>query len=233
MRFTVDVGPQLVAYGSYLQGLEDSLLAPSTATNHGEPPPATRTHQSDAGVRYAPSEHWSVIFGGFEIDKAYFNLDAASLYTRLGQIRHRGIESSATYASGGITAVAGGVWLRPHVERVIAEPGATGTIPLGPTPLSLTLNLDLAPEAWKPLAAQLQLNRRSGGVATADDRVRLDPITTVAVGARYEGKLRTHPFSVRLDLLNATNAAGLKLTSVGQLVPEPGRRFTLVFAIDQ
>ena len=233
LRFTVDAGAQLVFYGSYLQGLEDSLLAPSTAINRGEPPQATRTHQSDAGLRYAPTRDWSVIVGAFEIDKAYFNLDSTALYTRLGQIRHRGVESSATYSSGGITAVAGGVWLRPHVERVIPEPGATGTVPLGPEPLTLTLNLDVAPEAWKPLAAQLALNRRSGGAASADDRLTLDTVTTLAVGARYEGKVRAHPFSVRLDLLNATNAAGIHLSSVGQLLPEPGRRFSLVFAMDQ
>ena len=125
------------------------------------------------------------------------------------------------------------MWLRPHVERVIPEPGATGTVPLGPEPLTLTLILDVAPEAWKPLAAQLALNRRSGGAASADDRLTLDTVTTLAVGARYEGKVRAHPFSVRLDLLNATNAAGIHLSSVGQLLPEPGRRFSLVFAMDQ
>lgn len=233
VRFTANASRQLTFYGSYLQGLEDSQLAPTTATNRGEPPPATRTHQSDVGLRYAPDARLALILGGFEIDKAYFNLDAQSLYTRLGEIRHRGVESSVTYAADGITVVAGGVWLRPHVERVLPEPGATGTVPIGPTPLTLTLNLDLAPAAWKPFAAQLQLNRWSGGEATADDSARLPQLTTVTAGARYENKFRGHPLSVRLDVLNLTNAEGIRLNNVGQLLPVLGRRYELVIAIDE
>ncbi len=38
----------------------------------------------------------------------------------------------------------GGVLLKPRVDRVIPEPGATGNIPLGPVPLTLTANVDYA-----------------------------------------------------------------------------------------
>jgi iron complex outermembrane recepter protein len=231
-RFTAVARPSLTIYGSFIQGLEDSLLAPTTATNRGQPPPATRTHQSDIGLRYAPDQTLSLILGAFEIDKAYFNLDAAGLYTQLGTIRHRGIESSATYSAAGLTLVAGGVWLRPHVERTLPEPGATGTVPLGPVPLSLTLNLDLAPPAWKPLAAQMQLTRQSGAAATADDRSTLAPLTVLAVGMRYESTISSHPWSIRLDVQNITNTERIRLTTVGQLMPQPARRITLVFAID-
>ena len=231
-RFTIAARPGLTIYGSFIQGLEDSLLAPTTAKNRGQPPPATRTHQSDLGVRYAPDSALSLIFGAFEIDKAYFNLDDARLYTQLGSIRHRGIESSATYSNSGVTLVAGGVWLRPHVERTLAEPGATGTIPLGPVPLTLMLNLDVAPPAWKPFAAQMQLTRLSGAVATADDSSLLAPLTVLSIGVRYESTFSNHPMSIRLDLQNVTNNEGIRLTTVGQLIPQLARRVTLVFAID-
>jgi iron complex outermembrane receptor protein len=231
-RFTVAAGPSVTIYGSFIQGLEDSLLAPTIAKNRGQPPPATRTHQSDVGLRYAPDQTLSLILGAFEIDKAYFNVGETDLYEQLGKIRHRGVESSATYSDAGITLVAGGVWLRPHVERTLQEPGATGTVPLGPVPLTLTLNLDLAPPAWKPFAAQVQLTRLSGAVATADDRAKLDPITVLALGVRYESTFGNHPMSIRLDVHNATNTEGIRLTTVGQLMPQPARRFSLVFAVD-
>lgn len=231
-RFTVNAGAALTFYGSFVQGLEDAQLAPTTAVNRGEPPPATRTHQSDAGLRYAPDETLSVILGGFEIDKAYFNLDAQSVYTELGSLRHRGLESSATWSRFGFTAVAGAVWLKPHVERVLAEPGATGTVPIGPTPLSLTLNLDLAPPAWRPFAGQVQLNRRSGGEATADNRFRLAPVTLLNAGLRYESKVAARSVSVRLDGMNLTNAHGLRLTTVDQLLPEQVRRWQFTVAVD-
>lgn len=231
-RFTANAGANLTFYGSYLQGLEDAQLAPTTATNRGQPPPATRTHQSDAGLRYAPVERVTLIVGGFQIDKAYFNLDEASLYTRLGALRHRGLESSATYARDGVTVVAGGVWLKPHVERDIPEPGATGSLPLGPTPLTLTFNLDLAPEQLKPFAMQASVNRRSGGAATADDRWYLEPVTTVGLGARYEAKWGSRAISLRADVQNLTNASGIHIAGVDQVFAEPSRRYALTFAVD-
>ena len=49
--FTVDAGKHATAYASYTRGLEDSVNAPASAVNRGEPPPATPTWQVDAGLR--------------------------------------------------------------------------------------------------------------------------------------------------------------------------------------
>ncbi len=233
VRFTVDAGHAVTLYGSFVQGLEDSALAPSSAINRGQPPPATRTRQLDGGLRYAPGDRLSLVLGAFEIQKVYFNLDAASAYTALGTVRHRGLESSLAYGNGGgLTVVAGGVWLKPHVERTVPEPGATGSVPVGPVPLTATLNLDYAPARWRPFAGSLQVGRLSSRVATFDDRYTLPSLTTVSAGVRYESRLRNHPLSVRFDAMNLTDAHGLHLTTVGQVVPELGRRFMLSIAID-
>ena len=231
-RVTLEPTKSLTFYGSLVQGLEDSALAPTIATNRGEPPPATRTRQVDAGLRYAPAEKVSVILGAFDIEKVYFNLDAANLYTALGTIRHRGLESSLNYADGGLTVVAGGVLLRQHVDRRLPEPGATGFASLGPVPLVLDLNLDYAPSRLHPWAGSIQWTRLSERVATADDRYWLPPLAMLSLGLRYESKLRRHPLTVRFDAANVTDARGLHLTQVGQVIPELGRRFALTIAID-
>ena len=222
----------VTVYGSYVQGLEDSALAPSTAVNRGEPPPATRSRQTDGGVRYAPNDKTSVIVGAFEIKKSYFNLDPLNVYGDLGTIRHRGLESSITYADRGVTLVAGGVLLKPHVDRVVPEPGATGLVPIGPVPLVLNVNLDCAAASWHPWAASLQWKRLSSRVATNDDQYWLAPLSTLAAGVRYESKLDGHPLSVRLDGTNLTNARGLHLSTVGLVMPELDRRFGITLAVD-
>jgi iron complex outermembrane recepter protein len=232
LRFTLNAGHSLTAYGSFTQGLEDSALAPSSAQNRGEPPPASRTHQVDGGLRWAPSEQLSVILGGFDIHKVYFNVDAANVYTALGTVNHRGLESSLTYSADGLTLLAGGVWLRPHVERTIAEPGATGDVPLGPVPLSLTANLDYAPTRWHPWAASLQWNWLSRRVQTADDRYYLPALATLTAGLRYESTVHGHAWSVRLDVKNLTDARGLHVSALEVVFPEPGRRFLLTVALD-
>lgn len=232
VRARLDASSAVTVYASYLQGLEDSALAPSTAVNHGELPPATRSRQTDGGVRYAPSPTTAFIFGGFEIKKSYFNLDTSNLYTQLGTVRHRGLESSLTYADHGITLVAGGVLLKPYVDRVLPEPGATGSVPVGPVPLVLNVNLDWAPPDWHPWATSLQWKRLSSRVATGDDRYWLPPLDTLAAGVRYESKVQSHPLTVRLDGFNLTNARGLHLSELGLVMPELDRRFLISCAVD-
>ena len=237
-RFTVEAGAKLLFYGSLVQGFEDSALAPSSAKNVGEPPPATRTHQVDGGLRYAPTEQLSLIAGVFDIHKVYFNVDDSNIYSALGNIRHRGLETSLTYADQGLTLIGGGVWLRPHVERTRAESAVAsgaappGSVPLGPVPVVLTLNLDYAPPRWRPWAASLQWMRLSARVATLDDHYWLPPLATLGAGVRYESKFGRHPWSLRLDILNLTDATGLHLSNVGLVTPELGRRFLVTFAMD-
>jgi iron complex outermembrane receptor protein len=222
----------LTLYGSFLQGLEDSALAPVSASNRNEPPPAMRTWQIDGGIRWEPAQSLQLILGAFEIHKPYFNTDAANLYTQLGQVQYRGLETSLSLTEGGLTVLIGGVYLKPRVERSIPEPGATGSVPLGPVPLTLTTSLDYAPSSWGPWAASLQFNRLSSRVATADDELHLSPLTTVGAGLRYRWKFLARPASVRLDGFNLGNAQGMHVSNLYQLQAEEGRRFSLTVTVD-
>lgn len=77
-----------------------------------------------------------IVAGVFKIQKAYFNLDGAGNYGQLGQIRHSGVETSATIsAKSGLTAVLGGVWLRPGVQLGPGVVDPNGGIALGVIPL--------------------------------------------------------------------------------------------------
>ncbi len=122
----------MILCGSFVQGLEDSALAPVSADNRNEPPPATRTRQVDGGLRWKPSEKLALIFGAFDIRKPYFNVDADNIYTQLGRLQYRGVETSLSYNNAGLTVLLGGVLLQPRVTRQITEPGATGDVPLDP-----------------------------------------------------------------------------------------------------
>jgi len=233
LRMTMDVGRAVILYGSFVQGLEDSALAPVSADNRNEPPPATRTRQVDGGLRWAPSEKFALILGAFDIHKPYFNVDADNVYTQLGRLQYRGLETSLSYREGGLTMLLGGVFLQPRVTRLIPEPGATGDVPLGPVPLTMTANLDYAPSRWGPWAASLQWNRLSSRVATTDDGIYLPALATLAAGLRYHWTLRSRPWTLRLDGFNLTDARGLHVSNLDAVLPEQGRRFMLTLATDQ
>lgn len=234
LRLTLEASRNLIFYGSFVQGLEDSALAPTSANNRNEPPPATRTRQVDGGIRWAPSARLQLILGAFDIHKPYFNVDADNVYTQLGRLQYRGLETSLSYHDdGGLTALLGGVLLQSRVDRVIPEPGATGNVPLGPVPLTVTANLDYGPPRWGPWAASLQWNRLASRVATTDNSIYLPVLATLDAGVRYHWTLRSRPWTARLDGFNLTDARGLHVSSLDTVLPEQGRRFMLTIATDQ
>ncbi|MFI4886336.1 MAG: TonB-dependent receptor domain-containing protein [Steroidobacterales bacterium] len=223
----------LTLYGSYTRGLEDSQIAPSYAVNRGEPPAAMPTWQADGGARLVLGPDLKLLLGAFKIHKTYFAVDTANLYTALGDISARGLESSATWTRpGGLTLIAGAVWLRPEVSRRVSEAGASGDVPIGPVPGTINVNVDYAPAAWRGWGTSLKWKWLSSRVATSDDRYRLRPLNTLNMGIRYTGSLLSRQWSVRLDVGNATNTRGLTLGTDYSVVPQLARNYTLTVAAD-
>jgi iron complex outermembrane recepter protein len=233
ISFTLKPASALTLYGSYTRGLEDSPIAPASAVNRGEPPPATPTWQIDAGVRAIVQPHLQLLLGAFEVQKSYFGVDTSGIYANVGEISSKGVESSATWTDAeGLTFVAGAVWLWPEVTRQAAQVAATGSVPIGPVPGTINLNLDYAPHAWRGWGTSVQWTWLSARVETSDDRYRLPPFGALNVGIRYLLKLSTHQFSARLDVGNVTNAAALTLSSLYLATPQLGRNYTLTLAAD-
>src|SRR5262249_14687539 len=85
---------RLTLYAGYTQGLEDSGVAPSSAQNRGAVLPASRTWQTDAGLRYMVTPQLKIITGVYELQKPYFNLDMSGIDRELGVQRARGFELS-------------------------------------------------------------------------------------------------------------------------------------------
>jgi iron complex outermembrane recepter protein len=224
-----------VIYGSYTRGLEDSPKAPAAAVNRGEPPPATPTWQVDGGARIVLPPRLQLLAGVFKIHKTYFSLDTADRYTHIGDISSEGVECSATFTGpAGLTVVAGAVWLRPQVQRQVSELGGNGSVPIGPVPRTINVNVDYAPPNWRGWGTSLQWTSLSARVETTDDRYRLPPLNTLNLGVRYQARLGGRPCSARLDIGNITNAAGLTFSSAYAylVVPQLPRNYTLTLAAD-
>ena len=232
-RFTVIPSSKLLVYGSYTRGLEDSALAPANAANRGESPPATATWQVDAGVRYTPGPGAQFLLGAFEVSKAYFNLDSTDIYTQLGQIRHRGLEASATINSEqGFVAVLGAVWLRADLQGREGGVSASGYTPLGTVPLVLNADLDYAPPSWKPWALSCGWSGTSARPATTSNSVQLPAYSQLSFTVRYEFSIFGHPGVARLDAQDVGDSDAMTIDPTGLLVSERGRGFGLTLTAD-
>src|SRR4030095_3207678 len=104
-------------YGSYTEGLEESPVAPNEAQNRNVAAPALETEQYDAGIRWDTVANLKLIAGVFNIDKPYFDLDAAGFFRELGRVEHRGIELSlAGNPRDELTLIVGTRWLDATVS---------------------------------------------------------------------------------------------------------------------
>lgn len=233
LSFAIQAYQGVTLYGSYVRGLEDSVIAPPVAINRGEPPPATQSRQVDGGVHWVRGDSLDLVLGGFDVRKPYFNIDPHTVYRQLGKIENRGIEVSATLKpTSGLKIVAGLVHNESRVDIIETGSGPTRRTPVGPVPSTIDLNADYAPPNWNGWGASMQWTRLSPRVETDNNHFLLPPLSTLNIGLRVARKCLAHPCSIRLDVANITDASGLTISPQYVLLPQLRRNYTLTAAID-
>ena len=218
------VTPQLAAYAGFTRGLEEAPVAPSNALNRNEAPPAIRTEQKDAGLRWKINKGLTAVAGVFDISKPYFNL-SNQRFVQIGDVRHRGVEFSlAGKVAPGLTMVLGNL--------LIEQKRSNGQRPIGATTrktiLSLNYRLPKNP-AW---SFDYYFESTSSRTANATGTLRIPPRAIVNLGMRYRTKISDRPVLVRALVGNITNTFGWNVDVTGGFTPNGTRRFTLSVSTD-
>ena len=230
----IHAGDQLVFFGSFTNGLEESGEAPNNASNRGEALPASRTSQVDAGIRYTITPDVNAVVTAFQIKKPYFNLNTAGLYADVGDLRHRGVEFSlAGKVAEGLTVIAGTVFLEARVSGDLVNRGLIGKIPVGRIPRVTRLNIEYGPKSWSGFSTDFQLENLSSRVGSLDNRVMIPARTTLSAGARYRFRLFDKSAMLRFQAQNLTDVFGWDINAmqISYEANEP-RRFSTSLAID-
>lgn len=196
-------------YGSYSRGLEEAGVAPLAASNRNEVLDAVLVSQRELGLRWTPDERLSVVAAGFDTEKPYAGIDPGTgAYRFLGQVRHRGVEVSATARpTARLTIVAGGVLINPRLSGPRVDDGSLGNAPVGVPTFRGLLSADWQVPWVTGLSvdgALAHVNARPVRSAT-DGRgrqLRADPATTVNLGLRYNFVVAKRNVAARLQILN-------------------------------
>ena len=231
---------ELVAYAGYTRGLEESGVAPPNAINRNSAPPALRTRQRDAGIRYEILPQLNLVAGLFDVRKPYFNLDGDRVYRQLGEVRHRGIELSlAGQPLEGLSVVAGAVFLDADVSGEAVNLGIIGRKPVSTVGRTIRGNFDYRLPFFDPLSVDLAVTSQAGQVASAREFVELGdrqlttgPRTIVDVGARYRTRAGRTPATVRAQITNLFNLYAWKVGSNSAFRFIDARRLMLSLAAD-
>lgn len=213
---SINILPGVSAYAGYVRGLEESAVAPDIATNRDEAPPAIRTSQKDAGLRYAITPKLSLVVGVFEVRKPYFNIDAVRRFRQLGQVSNRGIEMSlAGTLAPGLTIVAGNLLLDPKISGPEVVAGSIGKRPVGSFKRRSVGNIDWKPSGQEAWSFDLAFESFSSETGNSRNDFVLAPRETVGIGTRYRFKLRNTRMLLRGQVTNIFNAYGWRVNSSG------------------
>ncbi|MES2291162.1 MAG: TonB-dependent receptor [Pseudomonadota bacterium] len=227
------VTPKLAIYGGYTRGLEESPVAPNNAVNLNEAPPAIRTEQKDAGIRWNISKGVTAVLGVFDIEKPYFNLDTVNRFRQLGTVRHRGVEFSiAGQIAPGLNLVAGNVMLDAEISGEEVARGVIGKRPIGTFVRHTIVSMDYRLPWFDPLSFDATFEQTSDRIANAANTLVIPERAVVHLGARYRMKIDNHPVLIRATVGNVTNTFGWNVGGSGFFVPNGARRYSLTIAAD-
>lgn len=231
---TANLTSRLTAYGGFVQGLEEALVAPDIATNRSEAPPAIRTRQIDFGLRYAVTPKMSFVAGVFSVQKPYFNLDPALRYRQLGQVDNRGVEVSlAGPIAPGVSLVAGALFLDPKISGEAVDAGLIGDRPVGVVRTRGIANLDWRfAKGTSPWSVDFAVETLSSRVANARNSLFAPPRQNVNLGARYRFQVDRHPLLLRAQVINAFNDYGWQVSSSGGFTYSNGRTYMAQLVMD-
>jgi iron complex outermembrane receptor protein len=228
----VNLAKGLVAYAGYTKGLEDSGVAPEIAVNRSEAPPALLTNQRDFGIRYAFGP-MRLVVGAFDVRKPYFNLDPGLVFTRLGTVRHRGVEISlAGQPLKGLNVVAGAILMKPRVSGEAVDLGLIGNKPVGIAERTANVYFDYRLPWNEKLSVDLGIQYNGKSAGSPDNELTIPDNTIVNLGGRYRFELNKIPATLRLQVGNLFDQYAWIVFGSGGLKRQPPRRFDATLSFD-
>lgn len=230
---------RLAVYAGYTRGMEENGTAPDAAANRGQPLPSAITDQRELGFRYTLRPGFQIVGGVFELEKPYFSLNTANVFTDLGSLVNRGVEVSlAGEIATGLNLVAGAVWMDPQVKGPDVDSGRVGARAVAQTRQLVRADVNYR----LPFLAGVSLDAGVDYSGTLTASVRADPATgrqlevpartEIDLGARYRFELRGAPAVLRLQVENVFDVRGWNPTSSGGFENEGPRTVSLELAAD-
>jgi iron complex outermembrane receptor protein len=229
----VKASSAITLYAGISRGMEESDVAPMIAVNRNEAPPAIRTRQIDAGVRWAIGKSVNLVADLFQIEKPYYGLDGDRVFRRLGRIRHRGGEISlAGSPLPGLNIVAGAVALEARASGDEVAAGTIGRRPVGSTPLTAIASVDYRLPHWRAFSIDASVKRQASRVLSIDGSTRLPAHVQLDLGMRYRLRIAGKPAVLRVQAFNITNSFSWDIVGADAIQARNSRQISARLTID-
>lgn len=214
----VSLTERTALFGSWVTGLEETGVAPTSATNRDEVLPPVEAEQFELGLRHSLTQQLTFIGALFDVSKPTPGFRTDGSFGLVGQVRHRGVEGSLAGRIGEKTnVVLGAVAFQPKVTGELVDAGVVGPRAAGISSLVANASVDHQLAAGWSVDAQVSYS----GERWADtaNTFKTPSVTTLSLGARRRFELGGRPAQLRVMASNVTGAEGYWASADGLLWP--------------
>jgi iron complex outermembrane recepter protein len=220
----------MALFGSWVTGLEEAGVAPTSAINRDEVLPPVEAEQFELGVRYAIAPGLTCIGALFDVSKPTNGFRADGSFGLVGEVRHRGVEASiAGQLNAKTSVVLGAVAFEPKVTGPLVDAGVVGSRAAGISQVIVNANIErrLA-GTWSMDASLSYAGERWANTANT---FKTPAITLLNLGVRNRFELAGRPAEFRVLASNLTGAEGYGASPSGVLTPIAPRTVRAVLTL--
>lgn len=217
-------------FGSWLTGLEEAGVAPTSAINRDEVLPPVEAEQFELGVRHAITPSVTFIGALFDVSKPTNGFRADASFGMVGEVRHRGVEASISGQWDARTRVVlGAVAFEPEVTGPLVDAGVVGSRAAGISHVIVNANVERRlGVSWSVDAGLSYSGERWADTANT---FKTPAVTTLSLGARSRFELAGRPAELRVLASNLTDAEGYLAAPTGLFSPIARRTVRAVLTV--
>lgn len=206
------------AFGSWVTGLEESGVAPTSAINRDEVLSPVEAEQFELGVRYALTPALTFTGALFDVTKPTNGFRADRSFGPVGQVRHRGVEGSiAGKLDAKTSVVVGAVAFQPEITGPLVDAGVVGSRAAGISHLIVNANVER--QLWNGWSLDASLSYSGERWADTANTFKTPAVTSLGLGARNRFVLASRPAEFRVLASNLTGVEGYWAAPTGVFTP--------------
>jgi iron complex outermembrane receptor protein len=226
----VSLTDRTAVFGSWVTGLEEAGVAPTSAINRDEVLPPVEAEQFELGVRYAITSGLTFIGALFDVAKPTNGFRADDSFGLVGEVRHRGVEGSiAGQLDANTSVVLGAVAFEPKVTGPLVDEGVVGSRAAGISHVIVNANIERRlGNSWSVDAGLSYSGERWADTANT---FKTPAVTLLSLGARSRFVLGSRPAEFRVLASNLTGAEGYWAAPTGIFSPIPPRTVRAMLTI--
>jgi iron complex outermembrane receptor protein len=214
----VSLTDSTAVFGSWVTGLEEAGVAPTSAINRDEVLPPVEAEQFELGVRHAITPGLTFIGAVFDVSKPTNSFRADRSFGLVGEVRHRGVEGSiAGKLDAKTSVVLGAVAFQPEVTGPLVDAGVVGSRAAGISHVIVNANVER--QLWNNWSVDAGLSYSGERWADTANTFKTPAVTTLGLGARNRFVLAGRPAEFRVLASNLTGVEGYWAARTGLFSP--------------